>query len=856
MPRPLHATYRLQLHIGFTFAEARATLPYLAALGVSHLYLSPILASRHGSTHGYDGIDPRVIDPELGGEDGFRALSEAARGQGLGIILDIVPNHLAIDRHNPLWMEALEFGAVGPAGRIFDIDWDAGPVTLPALGQTLAAARAAGEITLGADWEAGRLVARYYEQAWPLRPETVAAALQIADAEDEGALAGLSRRWLALDGLVSAEEKTVAEARRGLIALDAEHRAKVEDGLRRMDLGGVLHRQHWQLTHWRAESDSLSHRRFFNITGLIGLRVEDTAVFDLVHAVPLRLLRAGLIDGLRIDHIDGLWNPAGYCDRLRAEAGPEAIILVEKILGAGEGLRDWPITGTTGYERLNDIQGLFVEPDGFETLDRYLVGRRLLEPDRAARLAAAKAMMLRRSFAGEVEQLAELARAVLATEAESAEFGDATLRETIVALLVHCPVYRTYGADSTSDPADAAIWEEITRRIAARENPWIKTAATHLVAQLRQAAPASAAETFLRRFQQLSGPAMAKGLEDTEFYRSVALASAGEVGGDLETPWRTVAEFHAIQRARAAQGARDLIPLATHDTKRGAATRSRINLLSEDATGWITRFEAWHAQNKPFRTAMAEGREAPDPIDEWLIYQTLLGAWPISEERLAEFLTKAMREAKRHSFWDHPNEAYEAAVQSFAQALLREERAAAFRQSLNALVSDLDPAARIATLAQTILQLTLPGTPDIYQGTEFWDFTLVDPDNRRPVDYAARAGLLAREAPPRLATDRAGEVRLALTHRLLRLRKEQEALFAEGDYRPLGLPPGWLGFTRSAGGLSLLVMLPLRRNATNTLPALPPAPEGRDWQALLAEGARAETSGFTTAFPFMVALSG
>ncbi|HTI01291.1 MAG TPA: malto-oligosyltrehalose synthase [Acidisoma sp.] len=854
MAVPLRATYRLQFHAGFTFTDAAAELPYLATLGISHLYASPILMSRPGSTHGYDGIDPTRIDPDLGGADGFRALAEAARTEGMGIILDIVPNHLAVDAANPFWMAALEFGAAGPAGKMFDIDWEQGRVTLPSLGKTLAAAIADGEITLAADWTAGRLLARYFDNAWPLRPETVAAVLQIADARDEGALSGLSRRFLALDGALAAEAQAVSEARQGLADLDAEHRSLVEIALARMDIAGVLHRQHWRLAHWRTESDSLTYRRFFNITGLVGLRVEDPAVFDLIHALPLRLLREGLIDGLRIDHVDGLSDPTGYCARLRAATGPHAIILVEKILGAGEALRPWPITGTTGYERLNDIQGLFVDQDGYETLDRYLVDHRLLDADRAARLATAKAFMLRTSFVGEVDKLIGLARALGSAEAEGSEFGIGALREAVIALLVRFPVYRSYGTDTESDAVDAALWQETRRLVEAHEHPWVAEAAAYLIRRLSETTPGSAEEEFIRRFQQLSGPAMAKGLEDTEFYRSLALSSANEVGGDLAQPWRSVAEFHDIQAARAEARALDLIPLATHDTKRGPDTRARINTIAEDATGWIARFEAWHAQNKPFRAEIA-GREAPDPIDEWLIYQTLLGAWPISEARLSEYLTKAMREAKRHSFWDHPNEDYETAVQNFASALLQDPRAAGFRTSIAQRVSEADSRARISAIGQVILQMTIPGTPDVYQGTEFWDFSLVDPDNRRPVDYAARAAALARDVLPRLAADRIGEAKLFVTHHLLALRAAHPALFAEGDYRPLEPGPGWLGFTRSSRTESLAVIVPVGPRAAAHAPALPAAPAGQTWHPVLTETATEGRLPFDPLFPFVVALA-
>lgn len=826
----LRATYRLQFHRDFTFAQAKALLPYLARLGVSHLYASPILMSRPGSTHGYDGVDPSRIDPELGGEDGFRDLAQAARAAGLGIILDIVPNHLAVDAENPLWTTALEFGPSGPAGSVFDIDWHKGQVTLPALGKTLASAISDGEITLEADWAQGRLVVRYFENAWPLRPEAVTAVLQLADAKDEGGLAGLARRWAGLEHAETCRPADIAAAREGLSKLDEEHRAAVQASLARMDIPALLRRQHWRLAHWRTESDSLTYRRFFNITGLIGVRVEDPAVFDLVHAVPLRLLREGLVDGLRVDHVDGLADPAGYCARLRAEAGPQAILLIEKILGHGERLRNWPITGTTGYERLNDILGLFVDPQGFETLDGYLVRQRLLAQDRGERLAAAKSLMLRTSFVGEVDKLVQLAQGLAQGEPAGAEFGPGALREAILALLIRFPVYRSYGPDTASDAEDAGLWQATLAAVAKNDHPWAAEAAGFLVSLLAHTDPGSPAAEFVRRFQQLSGPAMAKGLEDTEFYRSVALSAVNEVGGDLAAPWRSPADMHATYKARAAARAADLIPLATHDTKRGPETRARIATLGADAAGWIARFEAWHALNKPFRTDIA-GQEAPDPLDEWLIYQTLLGTWPITQERLAEYLTKAMREGKRHSFWDHPNEAYETAVQSFARALLENERAAGFRTALGQLVSEVESQGRITALAQTVLQLTLPGTPDLYQGTEFWDFSLVDPDNRRPVDYDARIAALD-EAPPPLGADRRGLTKAFVTRRLLALRQQNPALFADGSYEPLDLPAPWFGFLRRHEGEALLVIVP--RAAVSAAPPIPAPPMGMRWQPILA----------------------
>ena len=852
MAVPLRATYRLQFHRDFTFADAQNQIPYLARLGISHVYASPILMSRAGSTHGYDGIDPSRIDPELGGEAGFAALAETCRTHGLGIIIDIVPNHLAVDGTNPLWMEALEFGRQGPAGRIFDIDWAQGPVVLAALGKTLHEAIADGEITLKADWDQGRLVAAYFDNSCPLRPEAVAAALQMADARDEGTLAGLSHKWQAFEEGQPVEPAAAAEAHAALRDLDAERRALVETALARMDVAAVLRRQHWRLAHWRTENDSLTYRRFFNISGLIGVRVEDPAVFDLIHAVPLRLLREGLVDGLRVDHVDGLADPTGYCTKLREEAGPDAILLVEKILGLGEALRPWPITGTTGYERLDDINGLFVNHDGWQTLDRYLSDKHILDPDLDARLATAKSFVLRNSFMGEVEKLTQLALALCRAEPADTEFNAGTLRETVLALLIRFPVYRSYGPNTGTDPDDRALWQTTLDRVAARDNPWVAEAARRLVARLAETTPGSPGEEFVRRFQQLSSPAMAKGLEDTEFYRSVALTSVNEVGADLVHPWRDAAEFHATFADRAATGRQDLIPLATHDTKRGPETRARINAISHDAKGWISRFEAWHAMNAPLRATVGT-EAAPDIIDEWLIYQTLAGTWPITTERMAEYLTKAMREAKRRTFWDNPNEPYEEAVQNFAKALIEGEGSAEFRRDLARVVTGLDHLGRVEAIAQTILQITLPGTPDIYQGTEFWDFSLVDPDNRRPVDYSARAAALAETRAPELTADDQGTAKLAVTHRLLTLRAEQAGLFAKGTYTPLELGERWLGFTRSDGASTLLVVVPTAKLATGDWPSLPSPPGGGEWRCALTDVSWQGVSSLDPAFPFIVA---
>jgi (1->4)-alpha-D-glucan 1-alpha-D-glucosylmutase len=558
MAVPFRATYRLQFHKDFTFADAVAQLPYLSKLGISHVYASPILMARAGSTHGYDGVDPSRINPELGGENGFSELVAGCRGAGLGLIIDIVPNHLAVDSTNPLWMEVLELGQSAPAADVFDIDWAKGPIVIPTLGKTLHDALKEGEITLKPDWEGGRILVAYFDNSWPLRSESVAAVLQLAEKACHP-LGDIVKRWQTLESSDVALPEEITAAREALRALDEEERHYVVQALERQDIKHLLGRQHWLLTHWRAESDRLTYRRFFNITGLIGVRVEDQTVFERIHARPLAMVRSGEVDGLRIDHVDGLADPSAYCAQLRAAVRPDTIILIEKILGRAEPLRDWPITGTTGYERLNDINGLFVAPEGWRKLDAYLVGKRILAAEPVERLAAAKAFMLRTSFVAEVNKLGELAAQLAQDDPEAADFGASALRDGVVALLIRFGVYRSYGPGTGSDPLDRAPWQSALNLVASHDNPWVTEAARYLVQRVEQVTEPLAAE-FVRRFQQLSGPAMAKGLEDTEFYRSVALTSVNEVGGDLAEPWREIEDFHAILRPAPPRGSRILSP--------------------------------------------------------------------------------------------------------------------------------------------------------------------------------------------------------------------------------------------------------------------------------------------------------
>jgi (1->4)-alpha-D-glucan 1-alpha-D-glucosylmutase len=755
--RPVTATYRLQLHRDFAFAEALRRVPYLAALGISHLYLSPITQARAGSRHGYDVVDPTRISPELGGERGFRDLADAAGRAGLGIIVDIVPNHMATDAANPAWMDVLENGREAASAKLFDIDWSAERLVLPVLGGSLDEALARGEIAIETDAATGKRVARYFEQRFPLRPDIVEGDAPLAD---------------------------------------------------------LLAAQHWRLADWREASRALTYRRFFNITELIGVRIEDPAVFEHVHRLPLSLLREGLIDGLRIDHVDGLADPEAYCRRLRAEAGPEALIVVEKILEGDEALRGWGIDGTTGYDRLNDINALFIDAEGYQALDRRLVERGLLAGAAMTRLASAKRQVLEDLFGSEVARLARLAAPILP------DASPVLVRAAVMALLIHFPVYRSYASERGHEPQDETLWAAVEADVGRHEPPEVAAA----VARLTDALSEDREPAFATGLQQLAGPAMAKGLEDTEFYRSVALLSANEVGADPAHPSISIERFHA--RNRAALRRRDLVPLATHDTKRGPDVRARLNLLSEDAEGAIALLDELAELAEPLR----DDPVRPDGLDLWLILQTVLGAWPLTAERLEAYSEKAMREAKRRTRWEAPEESYEAPTRSLCRAIADGETGAGLREAVEDALADLDPFARTESVAQLVLQLTVPGIPDTYQGTEFWDHSLVDPDNRRPVDFSAREEALSGGVWVPFEQDAIGLTKVRTLRRLLALRRSHPSLFAESGYEPVaveGGPARFLGFRRPSPAGTLLVAVPTRPTRLEARSIVTGLPEGR-----------------------------
>ncbi len=785
-PATMRATYRVQFNDDFTFADAARLAPYLADLGISHLYASPIFAARSGSAHGYDMVDPGVISAALGGEAGFRVLAARLAEAGIGIVLDIVPNHMAADPANPFWMDVLEFGPDAKWAPVFDIDFSR-RIALPWLEEGAAPIE-----RLAYDIEGGRVVAIVAGQGVPLAPGGVAALLERIGAGEA------AEHWRAIDRC-EADPALIAAARTVLREAVAAMGESFERALAGADLDAVHAVQHWQAVPWR-QIEALNYRRFFEVSHLLGVRIEDASVFEMVHRLPLALLREGLVQGLRVDHVDGLADPGGYLTRLRAEAGPEALILVEKILGPQEALRDWPIDGTTGYERLNLINAAFVAPAGRTAFQDYLATRGWISGSPLARIASAKAEVIETGFKPELANLVASAAAALGPEAPARS----ELQASLVALLAAFPVYRSYVASLPAAAEDVALWQQAAQRVAVDASALAPVADRLMAAVLSDSSQEAA--RFRRLFQQLSGPAMAKGFEDTELYRSVGLASVNEVGSDLVD---AAPEAAALHHAFAAFGNRGLTPLATHDTKRGADTRARINLLSHHAARWIGLVEGWQARHQGWKR-----NGAPDGLDEWLIYQTLFGAWPIDAERAQLYFEKAMREAKRHSGWTDPATDYEAALHAFTATLIDGKDGAPFRAEMDAFIAELEPAAAANSLAQAVLQLTVPGIPDLYRGTELADFSLVDPDNRRPVDWQRRATLLAAgTALPPLADDRERSAKMLATRALLALRARAPGLF-DGAYRPQPLAePGWFAFTREGREGQLLVALPVMPEA-------------------------------------------
>ncbi len=814
---PRRATYRLQLHAGFDFSDAAAITGYLADLGVSHVYLSPVLQAAKGSTHGYDVVDPSAVNEELGGEHGHTELQKALGEAGLGQILDIVPNHMAVaSRDNRWWWDVLENGPSSVYAGYFDVDWgtpegrDGRPhtvVLLPFLGDHYGRELEAGRFKL--ERSAGSFVLRYYDQQVPIAPRSLdqlvsRAARHLprgiepavrAEVESIGtALGRLPPSWATDRASVRERHRDKEVLRARLAVLCAEHPevaaaldAETEAANASPDaLDALLQRQNYRLAFWRTASEEGQYRRFFDINELVGIRVEEDAVFADSHRLILRWIREGIIDGLRVDHVDGLRDPRAYLLRLD-EAGAGVWALVEKILARGEELPpDWPVAGTTGYDWLNLAGGLFVKKEGAGVLEAAFNAFTGSEQSWEDIVHDCKIQVLDTSLASDLTRVVEDMARVCEGHRRHSDHTRKELRECLAEVIAGYSVYRTYVSPG-QQPSERDI-TVVTRAIATAgiRCPDIDGELLTFLRDVLLLNITGPAETEMAlRFQQVTSPVTAKAVEDTAFYRYMPLLAVNEVGGDPGTPSTDVGEFHSWCTRAQSRHPFGLLATSTHDTKRSEDVRARLSVLSEMPEEWVETTRRWQVLNRKLRVA-----DLPDPATEWMFYQTLVGAWPISAERALEFLEKAVREAKVHTTWDQPSPIYEGAVNHFAHGVMRSRR---FISELEDFVEIVRRPGRSNSLALKLLTLTAPGVPDLYQGTELWDLALVDPDNRRPVDYETREALLgevgAVDLPGVWATgDERGLTKLALVRRALSLRARHPSSFGEGRsgaYKPL-----------------------------------------------------------------------
>ena len=805
------ATARLQFHKDFTLDDAVALVPYYAALGVSHLYASPLLTARAGSMHGYDVIDPTRINPELGGMAALERLGAALRAHEMGLLLDIVPNHMAVGgADNPWWQDVLEHGQRSAYADFFDIDWDNPDpllnkrVLAPYLGMQYGEALQSGEIKLTLA-PSGGLVLRYQEHELPLSLASTAPLLR--------GLSAPAAQLFAVAAQAADPARAGAPAKAALLDFAAARPEALAAHLARFSTPARLHqllrRQHYRLAWWRTAAAEINWRRFFDINSLVGLRVERPEVFNATHGLILELYARGLIDGVRVDHVDGLAVPGAYLRKLRramAAAGgcrPEAAahgapyIVVEKILAAGETMpARWQADGTTGYDFMDQVSAVLHDPSGEAELTALwsLTGRGtdfLQMEDQTRR------QILRDSLAGELTRLAGLLTRLARQQRNTTDFSYYVIKQGLQELLAAFPVYRLYAGPAGADAEDGRAFDTAmalaAQRIRRADRPVLDLLRHWLLEARPCALPAGPARALLLRtriaFQQLSSPTAAKAVEDTAFYRFGRLLSRNEVGSNPGQFSLTPASFHAQAAWRGAFTPGAMLATATHDHKRGEDTRARLAVLSEIPGEWELAATRWMRLNAAIREPVG-----PDAADELMLYQMLVAGWPLGLEaqhqagieaygaRLAAWQQKSLREAKLHSEWAAPNEEYEAACARFLMACLDARRPMLYE--LIAFANRIAAAGAINGLTQTLLRLSVPGVPDLYQGTEFWDQSFVDPDNRRKVDFTARiAGL--RQRPEDLITWRDGRVKQSVIARALAARREMHGLFAHGSYEAL-----------------------------------------------------------------------
>jgi (1->4)-alpha-D-glucan 1-alpha-D-glucosylmutase len=793
------ATYRLQFTPDFRFAQATELVPYLHQLGISDIYCSPILTARPGSLHGYDVTDPLHINPQLGGREEFERLSLEARRHDINLLMDIVPNHMAASIDNPWWYDVLLNGPSSRFAHFFDIEWDpADPneslhnrVLLPILGARYGETLESGEIRLEAAEDGYNL--RYFEHRLPVALESYALIFEDGDGALREHLHDTSGDWSDVQRLLDeiAElpprnhfEQHVANRRRRIrseFAATLSRLRALPDGVQALErrltevngvpgeprsfdrLDRIIRRQAYRLAFWQIAREQINYRRFFDVNEFVSLRVEDDDVFETTHQLVLELVAAGVVSGLRIDHIDGLRDPGHYLrtlrkrlDSVKRTGAPSAYLVVEKILASDEPLpQDWPVSGTTGYETLNLIGDLFVDPVRLPAIEenyRRVCG---VTGSYTEIVYLAKRQLLETTFSAYVRSLSFALEAVSNSDRHGRDLTFDSLQKALIETTAALPVYRTYVSDLDVHDRDRG-WIEQAIETARARRPDLRQTLDFLAGVLTLDIPGYVPSArhgewldVVMRWQQLSGPVMAKGNEDTALYRFFPLASRNEVGGQPEQAPTSIDETHDRLHVMAQRWPHSMIATSTHDTKRSEDVRARINVLSELPNEWSERFAAWQRFNRDQRE-IRNGRVIPNDNLEYFIYQTLIGAWPLDQNevdqfrrRLHEYVIKAVREAKEHSSWGEPDAVYEDALMSFLDSLFNSDRSGAFLADFTAFQGYVARVGALNSLSQTLIKLTSPGVPDIYQGSELWDLSLVDPDNRRPVDYQRRQQELA-----------------------------------------------------------------------------------------------------------------
>jgi malto-oligosyltrehalose synthase len=882
------ATYRIQLNKSFTFKDAAAIVPYLSALGISHVYCSPYFKARAGSVHGYDVVDHNQLNPEIGDAEDFEGFVAALRAHGMGHILDIVPNHVGImGSDNTRWMDVLENGQASKYADYFDIEWNPanpalrGKVLVPVLGDPYGTVLDKGELELRFEREHGSFAVFYHEHRLPIDPKTYPLILErVLAATSSGELENLRRELAALPDRhdltdEQSEQRHVAKEslKRRLAAL-CHNEPRVCDATDHVvrgfagtpgDSGSfdalheLLETQAYRLASWRVAPDEINYRRFFDVNDLAGLRVENPLVFEDTHRLLFELIGAGRIDGLRVDHPDGLRDPEQYFRRLQGRvaelkgnapsgsvstggsspinsgavpAGALALtndppdfgvagqkrnlpiyLVAEKITASFEHMPvTWPVHGETGYHFANVLNRMLVDAATKSRMDRVyqlFIGQTLKWPDVTY---DAQHMILRRSLASELSVVANQLTRIAQSDRHTRDFTFNTLRQTLAEVIACFPVYRVYVGDSVSETDKRYIdWAIATarRRRTAGEGPAFDFVRSALLVELPVATGSLQRQlrNFAMKFQQVTAPVTAKGIEDTSLYRFNRLTSLNEVGGEPDAYGSTVRAFHADSQYRARYWPHEMLATSTHDTKRSEDVRARINVLSEMTQLWRKTIERWTRLNR-LRKREVEGQPAPSLNDEYLLYQTLIGTWPLEDldatamtayrERIEGYMIKAAREAKSRTSWANINAEYEDALLQFIRASLEAREGNLFVTDLIAVQRRISRYGLLNGMSQTLCKLTAPGVPDIYQGNEIWDFSLVDPDNRRPVDYQKRRTLLMQLETidmdacvdrgllqSLVESMRDGRAKLFLTWKTLQLRRERAALFRDGEYLPL-----------------------------------------------------------------------